>query len=208
MINQRPPYIVGIAGGTGSGKSTLSEKLCQALPHQVELIRHDNYYVDQKHLPFAERIKKNYDHPLAFETDLLISHLDALSAGNNAYMPEYDFTQHVRKTTEVRIQPQRVIIVEGILVLENADLRQRFDLKLFVDTDPDIRILRRLMRDINHRGRDLTSVVEQYLNTVKPMHEQFVEPSKRYADIIIPEGGENRVAIDIIVSRLKAAIAS
>jgi len=208
LISQRPPYIVGIAGGTGSGKSTLSEKLCQALPNQVELIRHDNYYIDQKQLPFSERVQKNYDHPLAFETDLLIAHLDALAAGQHVYVPEYDFTQHVRKTTEVRVQPQRVIIVEGILVLENADLRQRFDLKLFVDTDSDIRILRRLLRDINDRGRDLTSVVEQYLKTVKPMHEQFVEPSKRYADIIIPEGGENQVAIDIIVSRLKAAIAS
>lgn len=200
------PYVVGVAGGTGSGKSTLAERLCRALPEQVALIRHDNYYRNQQHLPFSERIKTNYDHPLAFETDLLIAHLDQLRAGQSIYMPEYDFTQHVRKTTEVRVEPCAVIIVEGILVLENAELRQRLDLKLFVDTDSDIRILRRLLRDINERGRSVDSVIDQYLHTVKPMHDQFIEPSKRYADIIVPEGGRNQVAIDMIVCRLQTAI--
>ncbi len=200
------PYVVAVAGGTGSGKSTLSERICEALQGEVALIRHDNYYRDQKHLPFSERVSNNYDHPLAFETDLLIQHLDHLKQGAAIYMPEYDFTQHVRRPTEVRVEPKRIIVVEGILILEHAELRRRFDLKLFVDTDSDIRILRRLMRDINERGRSVESVVEQYLGTVKPMHEQFIEPSKRYADIIVPEGGRNQVAIDMIVSRLRAAI--
>ncbi|HHW99582.1 MAG TPA: uridine kinase [Firmicutes bacterium] len=202
------PYVVGIAGGTGSGKSTLSERLKQALPGEVVLIRHDNYYHDQKHVPFAERVKVNYDHPLAFETDLLIQHLDELRQGRSIYMPEYDFTQHVRKTEEVLVEPRRIILVEGILVLENAELRERLDLRIFVDTDSDTRILRRLVRDINERQRTLESVIDQYLRTVKPMHEQFVEPSKRYADIIVPEGGQNQVAIDMIVARLRAVSAT
>lgn len=204
MQTSKLPYIVGIAGGTGSGKSTLSERLSRALPGEVVLIRHDNYYHDQKQLPFSERVKKNYDHPLAFETELLIQHLDQLRQGRSIYMPEYDFTQHTRREHEVLLEPQRVILVEGILVLENAALRERMDLRIFVDTDSDTRILRRLVRDINQRQRTLESVIEQYLRTVKPMHEQFVEPSKRYADIIVPEGGKNQVAIDMIVARLKS----
>ncbi|MGI6344318.1 MAG: uridine kinase [Bacillota bacterium] len=203
---RRQPYLVGIAGGSGSGKSTLSGRLCQALPDQVTLIRHDNYYRDQKHLPLVERLKTNYDHPLAFETDLLIEHLQTLREGKAVYMPEYDFTNHVRRETEVRVEPRRIIMLEGILILENAQLRELLDLKLYVDTDSDIRILRRLVRDVNERGRSVESVIDQYLNTVKPMHEQFVEPSKRYADIIVPEGGKNQVAIDMIVSRLKAEL--
>ena len=145
-------------------------------------------------------MKINYDHPLAFETDLLIKHLDELRAGRPIYMPEYDFTQHIRRELEVLVKPRRIILVEGILVLENAALRERMDLRIFVDTDSDTRILRRLVRDIHERQRTLESVIEQYLTTVKPMHEQFVEPSKRYADIIVPEGGQNQVAIDMIVA--------
>ncbi|NLW16721.1 MAG: uridine kinase [Firmicutes bacterium] len=207
MQVKKLPYVVGIAGGTGSGKSTLSERLQQALPGEVTLIRHDNYYHDQKHLPFAERVKVNYDHPLAFETDLLIKHLDDLRSGKSIYMPEYDFTQHVRKAEEVLVEPKSIILVEGILVLENAELRERLDLRIYVDTDADTRILRRLVRDINERQRTVESVIEQYLKTVKPMHEQFVEPSKRYADIIVPEGGKNQVAIDMIVAKLRSVCA-
>lgn len=203
MQTSNLPYVVGIAGGTGSGKSTLSERLSQALPGEVVLIRHDNYYHDQAHLPFAERIKTNYDHPLAFETELLIQHLDELRTGRRIFMPEYDFTQHTRRPHEVLVEPKPIILVEGILVLENAALRERLDLRIFVDTDSDTRILRRLVRDVNERQRTVESVIEQYLRTVKPMHEQFVEPSKRYADIIVPEGGQNQVAIDMIVARLR-----
>lgn len=208
MQTSNLPYVVGIAGGTGSGKSTLSERLSQALPGEVVLIRHDNYYHDQTHLPFAERIKTNYDHPLAFETELLIQHLDELRTGCRIYMPEYDFTQHTRRPHEVLVEPKRIILVEGILVLENAALRERLDLRIFVDTDSDTRILRRLVRDVNERQRTVESVIEQYLRTVKPMHEQFVEPNKRYADIIVPEGGQNQVAIDMIVARLRAVSAT
>ena len=186
------PYIVGIAGGTGSGKSTLAARVQKALPGQVTLIRHDNYYHDQKEIPFAERAKRNYDHPAAFDTDLLIEHLDALRQGQTIYMPEYDFTQHIRKPTEVLVKPRRIIIVEGILVLENPELRRRFDLRLYVDTDADIRILRRLVRDINERQRTIESVIEQYLRTVKPMHEQFVEPSKQHADIIVLKAAKTK----------------
>ncbi len=199
--------LVGIAGGTGSGKTTLVNKLIEELGEEKTIvIPHDNYYKDRSHLPVEKRKKINYDHPDAFETDLLITHLKKLQQGNFIEMPSYDFSTHTRqdKTTIIKAKP--VIIVEGILVLAEKELRDLFNIKIFVDTDADIRVLRRMMRDINKRNRSVESVYEQYLSTVKPMHESFVEPSKRYADIIVPEGGLNEVAKNIIHTKLESYI--
>lgn len=196
--------IIGISGGTGSGKTTVALALEEELGREnVALISQDSYYVDNSHLPFEERVKFNYDHPDAFEDALLISHLNQLRNGQNIEVPVYDFTQHLRTSHRITVHPRPVIIVEGILLLINPVLRSIFDIKVFVDTDADTRILRRIVRDTEERGRTLQSVCHQYLTTVKPMHEAFVEPSKRYADIIIPEGGYNKVALSLLVSRIE-----
>lgn len=200
------PYIVGIAGGTGSGKSTLAERMITGFVGQALLIRHDNYYRDQSHRSMAERIIQNYDHPEAFEDTLLTAHLSALREGRAVLGPLYDFATHTRSQKEQLLQPRDLIVVEGILALYNPALRSLYDLKVFVDTDADVRVLRRLTRDMMERSRSMASVIDQYLATVKPMHEQYVEPSKRYADVIIPEGGLNPAALALIASRLRHAL--
>lgn len=200
------PYIVGIAGGTGSGKSTLAERMIKSFCGQALLIRHDNYYRDQSHLAMSERVKQNYDHPHAFEDELLVEHLKLLRQGCSVWGPVYDFSTHSRKGQRQLLEPRELIVAEGILALHNPELRQNYDLKVFVDTDADIRVLRRLTRDIAERGRTMESVMEQYIGTVKPMHEQYVEPSKRFADVIIPEGGLNNAALALIVARLRHAL--
>jgi uridine kinase len=205
----KTPVIVGIAGGTGSGKTTVARAIYNRVGRdRIEWISHDSYYRSFDALTPEERHKINFDHPDSLETELLIRHLDALCKGSTIEMPLYDFASHARRAETQKVQPRRVIIVEGILVLAEPDLRKRIDIKLFVDTPADIRFMRRLMRDIRSRGRSLESVVEQYLTTVRPMHEEFVEPSKRYADLIIPEGGENQVALDAIISRVESLVAA
>lgn len=200
------PIIIGIAGGTGSGKTTVAQKIADALRQDVVLLPQDAYYKDQSHLSFDERVRTNYDHPLAFDTEFLIAHLRRLKAGLPVDRPVYDFKVHNRAPETVRVEPKEIIILEGILLFENQTLRDLCDIKVFVDTDADVRILRRVVRDLKDRGRDIESVVNQYLSTVKPMHEQFVEPSKRYADLIIPEGGFNEVAIDILTAKVRAIL--
>jgi uridine kinase len=196
--------IIGIAGGTGSGKTTVAKALVTALKaDNVTLISQDSYYTNKPHLPFEERARQNYDHPDAFENDLLRQHLTDLRQGKPVDIPVYDFSEHLRTQTSVRVMPRPVIVVEGLLILNDPSLRMIFDIKAFVDTDPDVRILRRIIRDTTERGRTLESVCQQYLETVKPMHEAFVEPSKRYADIIIPEGGHNTVALSLLISRVE-----
>ncbi|NLJ85880.1 MAG: uridine kinase [Firmicutes bacterium] len=199
---------IGVAGGTGSGKTTLAKSLCNQLGEDTAvLIPYDSYYKHLPHLTFQERSRLNYDHPDAFETELLVSHLKALRAGKAIEMPTYDFTTHLRTVQTISIGPRPVTIVEGILVLAEASLRELLDIKVYVDTDADVRVLRRMLRDIAERGRTLESVCEQYLETVKPMHDAFVEPSKRYADIIIPRGGHNAVALGILSSRINEFLA-
>jgi len=201
------PVIIGIAGGTGSGKTTVARAIYDRVGSgRIEWISHDSYYRNFDGLSTAERHKINFDHPDSLETELLIRHLDVLAKGSSVEVPMYDFATHSRRTDTQRVEPKRVIIVEGILVLAEAELRKRIDIKLFVDTPADIRFVRRLTRDIQTRGRSLDSVVQQYLTTVRPMHEEFVEPSKRYADLIIPEGGENQVALDAIIARVERLV--
>ncbi|HXI11615.1 MAG TPA: uridine kinase [Thermoanaerobaculia bacterium] len=203
------PIIIGIAGGTGSGKTTVARAIYDRVgSDRIEWISHDSYYREFSGLGASEHHHINFDHPDSLETELLVRHLDALMRGAAVEIPIYDFTSHSRKDETHRVQPKGVMIVEGILVLAEIELRKRIDIKLFVDTPPDIRFMRRLMRDIKTRGRSLESVVEQYLTTVRPMHEEFVEPSKRYADLIIPEGGENQVALDAILARVEQLLAS
>ena len=199
--------IIGIAGGTGSGKTTLTEKLKAEFGEDVSVLYHDNYYKSHSEMPYEERTKLNYDHPDAFETDLMIRDIQALRRGETVRCPVYDYTIHDRSGDTVEVRPTKVIIVEGILIFENQALRELMDIKIFVDTDADVRILRRIMRDVKKRGRSLDSVVKQYLTTVKPMHEQFVEPSKRFADIVVLEGGHNLVALDMIIGRIRAHVA-
>ena len=195
--------VIGIAGGTGSGKTTLMKHLLERFGSDVTVLSHDNYYRRRDDMPFEERCKLNYDEPAALETDLMARHLQALRNGQAIDCPVYDFTQHNRSGETVRIHPRRVIIVEGILIFENKALRDLMDIKIFVDTDADIRLCRRIKRDVRDRGRTLESVIEQYQTTVKPMHEKYVEPSKRYAHIVVPEGGKNAVALDMIVGRIQ-----
>jgi uridine kinase len=198
------PLIIGVAGGTGSGKSTIAAKIAQGLPpSSVAVLDHDSYYRDHSELPKQTREQQNYDHPDSLETDLLVSHLRALRSGEPIDTPVYDFKTHARQPLCRHVVPAQFIIVEGILLFVEAALRELLDIKIFVDTDADIRVLRRIRRDIEQRGRSFQSIREQYYKTVRPMHLQFVEPSKRWADLIIPEGGENRVAIDLVIGRLR-----
>ena len=198
--------IIGIAGGTASGKTTVANKIKEVFGDNVGLVSHDFYYLPHNDMTYEERTKINYDHPSAFETDRLIADIRKLKSGDAVEMPVYDFTIHNRVDDTVRLDPKKVIIVEGILVFENEDLRRLMDIKIFVDTDADERLARRILRDVKERGRSLDSVLTQYTTTVKPMHDQFVEPSKRYADEIIPKGGENSVAIEMIIERIKSIL--
>lgn len=198
--------VIGIAGGTGSGKSTLIKKIKEEFHDEITILSHDFYYKQHDDISFEERKKLNYDHPNAFDTDLMIEHVRRLAAGETIERPVYDFTIHNRINETVLVRPAKVIVVEGILIFENKELLDLFDIKVFIDTDADVRIIRRILRDVNERGRTLESVVHQYLTTVKLMHEQFVEPSKKYADIIIPEGGFNRVALEMLNERIHALL--
>lgn len=197
------PIIIGVAGGTGSGKTTVSQEILRRVGGgSIAFIQHDSYYRDQSHLPLEERAKLNFDHPDILESDLLVAHLQQLQRGQAVDIPVYDFTSHTRTEDTRRIEPKRVILVEGILIFAEPTLREVFDVKIYVDTDADVRFIRRLRRDITERGRTVESVIEQYERTVRPMHLEFVEPSKRYADVIIPEGGFNTVAMDMVVARI------
>ncbi len=198
--------VIGIAGGTGSGKTTITKKLMQRFGGDVSVIYHDNYYKAHHNMSYEQRAKLNYDHPDSFDTDLLIQAVKDLKAGRSVICPVYDYTIHDRSDKVIEVKPARVIIVEGILIFQSRELCRQMDIKIYVDTDADVRILRRIVRDVRDRGRSLESVVNQYLSTVKPMHEQFVEPSKRNADIIIPEGGHNQVAMEMVMERVKAHI--
>ena len=198
--------VIGIAGGTGSGKSTLINKIKEKFSDSITMLSHDFYYKEHSNIPFEERKKLNYDHPDAFDTDLMIEHVKALTEFRSIERPVYDFTIHNRIDETVTVNPAKVIVVEGILIFENKELRDMCDIKVFIDTDADVRIIRRIIRDVEERGRTLESIVNQYLTTVKPMHEQFVEPSKKYADIIVPEGGYNRVALEMLNERINALL--
>ena len=197
---------IGIAGGTGSGKTTITKRIMKEFGGDVSVLYHDNYYKRHDELSYAERTKLNYDPPNAFDTDLLVQHLEALRRGETIQCPVYDYTVHNRSDKTITVHPAKVVVVEGILIFAEPELCKRMDVKIFVDTDADVRILRRIVRDTRDRGRDLESIVTQYLATVKPMHEMFVEPSKRNADIIIPTGGHNRVATDFVMERIRAHI--
>lgn len=205
-IPKMKQMILGIAGGTGSGKTLVAKSIAQALGGRIAILGLDSYYLDRRDLPFEEREKINYDHPDAFDCDLLNSHIEALAAGQAVDVPVYDYANHIRAEKTERMEPAPVIMVEGILVLAMASLRDRLNVKIFVDTDADVRFIRRLSRDIRERGRSVESVIAQYMNVVRLMHLEFVEPSKRYADIIVPEGGYNHVAIDFITTKLKTLI--
>lgn len=196
--------LIGITGGTGSGKSSIADEIYSSFSKDcIAMIQQDMYYKDQSHLTMDERVKTNYDHPRAFDNDLMLEHLKCLIKGETIEKPIYDFAEHNRSKETVTVESRRIIIVEGILVLEDERVRDLLDIKVYVDTDADIRILRRLVRDIDERGRTVDSVIDQYLSVVRPMHMQFIEPTKRHADIIVPEGGQNKVAIDILVSKIK-----
>ncbi len=202
-----PPVIIGIAGGTGSGKTTVAHRVRDVSPDKtIAIIHHDSYYHDNSHLSMEDRAKINYDHPNAFDTELLIQHLQSLRGNEAVEVPIYDYSIHSRTGEFRRVEPANILFVEGILVLENQALRELMDIRLYVDVDADERVLRRLKRDIDERGRSVDSVIDQYLTVVRPMHQQFVEPSKRYAHIIIPEGGHNRVAIDLIATKIQNII--
>ena len=195
--------VIGIAGGTGSGKTTLMDNLIRQFSEDVTILSHDNYYKRHDELTYEQRCLLNYDEPAALETDLMARHLDALRHGQAIDCPVYDFTQHNRSDETIRLEPKSVIIVEGILIFENQELRDLMDIRIFVDTDADVRLCRRIKRDVEKRGRSLESVLTQYQNTVKPMHEMYVEPSKKFANIIVPEGGKNLVALDMITGRIQ-----
>ncbi|HER2923661.1 TPA: uridine kinase [Streptococcus pyogenes] len=203
----KKPIIIGVTGGSGGGKTSVSRAILDSFPNaRIAMIQHDSYYKDQSHMSFEERVKTNYDHPLAFDTDFMIQQLKELLAGRPVDIPIYDYKKHTRSNTTFRQDPQDVIIVEGILVLEDERLRDLMDIKLFVDTDDDICIIRRIKRDMMERGRSLESIIDQYTSVVKPMYHQFIEPSKRYADIVIPEGVSNVVAIDVINSKIASIL--
>ncbi len=207
MGNAQKPLVIGIAGGTGAGKTTMARAVVGELPADaVSLLEHDAYYVDRGDLSFDERCQLNYDHPDSLENTLLIGHLDDLCAGRGVDRPNYDFVQHRRRPDTTRLEPTRVIVVEGILIFAEPALRARMDVKIFVDTPADIRVLRRIRRDMERRGRTFDDSRRQYHKTVRPMHEAFVEPSRRFADVIIPEGGNQRVAIELVVERIRKAL--
>ena len=201
------PIVIGVTGGSGSGKSRVSMKLMEIFADlSVMMLQHDFYYKDQSHLPFEERLKTNYDHPLAFDTDLFVADLNRLLEGQAIDKPVYDFANHTRSNEVIHQESKDVIIVEGILILEDPRLRDLMDIKVYVDTDDDIRLARRILRDIKERGRSVESVINQYVDVVKPMHHQFIEPTKRYADIIVPEGGYNQVAIDLLATKIHSIL--
>ena len=199
--------VIGIAGGSGSGKTTLMRALIDKFGDNIAVISHDNYYKAHDDMPMEDRARLNYDEPAAFDTDMLIEHLRLLKQGRTIHCPVYDYAIHNRTDKTIEIKPTKVVIVEGILIFQNKALRDLLDIKIFVETDADVRILRRALRDVEERGRSMQSVVEQYLATVKPMHEQFVEPTRKYADIIVLEGGHNLVALDMIMQRIANHIA-
>lgn len=203
MRAHQPPIIVGVAGGTGSGKTTLAETIQQGVGERSCLIQHDWYYRDLRDIEAEERSGINFDHPDSLDSDYLVEHLQHLKAGRSIQAPQYDFARHRRAEKTILIQPVPVVVVEGILVFALKNLREMFDIKIYVDTDADIRILRRIRRDMRDRGRDFESIRQQYYDTVRPMHLEFVEPSKRWADLIVPEGGSNAIASDMIIERLK-----
>ena len=209
MVLLNKPIIIGIAGGSASGKTSLAFRLFQLFEktNSVLIIKEDDYYKDQSDIPMAERAKTNYDHPFAFDHDLLIEHLESLYNGHSVLKPIYDYTIHNRSEQMERLHPCDVIILEGLFVLENPKLRELLDIKLYVDTPADVRFIRRLVRDVNERGRTMQSVVSQYLETVRVMHDEFIEPSKKYVDLIIPEGGKNTVAIDLIATKISSILA-
>jgi uridine kinase len=203
------PVILGVAGGSGSGKTTVVRAITQALGGEhVSVIHHDSYYRDTSHLTPAARHEINYDHPDSLETELLVQHLAELREGRSVAVPVYDFAEHSRLAQRAHVPARRIVIVDGLLILWDRELRALMDIKVFVDTDADLRFIRRLQRDISERGRSADSVIDQYTRTVRPMHREFVEPSKRYADIILPEGGHNLVAVDMLVTKVRAVIAS
>ncbi len=199
--------VIGIAGGTGSGKTTVARRILKRIgTEHVALLSQDSYYKHQPHLTKEERAQVNYDHPNSFDNELLIEHLQALRQGRSVQVPVYSFSEHIRTEETIPLAPTPVVVLEGILVLADELLRQEMDIKVFVDTDADVRVLRRINRDMRERGRSFDSVYAQYLNTVKPMHEAFIEPSKRYADLIVPEGGENEIAVTLLASRIRQSI--
>ncbi|GAB6139235.1 uridine kinase [Halanaerobaculum tunisiense] len=201
------PVLIGITGGTGSGKTTVANTIIDQLGDEnISLLQQDSYYKDQSHLDFEERKETNYDHPFAFDTDLLLEHLQQLLVGEKIDKPVYSFKRHTRTSEVIPVNPTEIIILEGILILENEAIRDLLDIKVYVDTDNDVRFIRRLLRDIEARDRTMDSVVDQYLNIVRPMHQQFVEPTKKYADVIIPEGGYNQVAVDLLIAKIKSLI--
>ncbi|MGG1697575.1 uridine kinase [Bacillus zhangzhouensis] len=203
----RKPVVIGIAGGSGSGKTSVTNSIYEQFKgHSILMLQQDLYYKNQSHMPFEERLLTNYDHPLAFDNDLMFEHLEQLLRYESIEKPIYDFKLNTRSEETVHVEPKDVIIVEGIFALEDERLRDLMDIKLYVDTDADLRIIRRILRDTKERGRSIDSVIEQYVSVVRPMHNQFIEPTKRYADIIIPEGGQNHVAIDLMVTKIQTIL--
>lgn len=204
MSSNQKPVIIGVAGGSGSGKTTVCNKIYDYFTGKsIVMIEHDSYYRDQSDLSFEERLKTNYDHPFAFDTDLLVEQLEKLQNNESIEVPVYDYSRHTRSEEKIVVEPQDVIILEGILILEDKRLRDLMDIKIYVDTADDLRIIRRIERDMKERGRSLDSIIDQYLSVVREMHEQFIEPSKKHADVIIPEGGHNKVAIDLVISKIR-----
>jgi uridine kinase len=207
MTTNFTPFFIGVAGGSGSGKTTVSRRICEMVGNEhIAYLQHDSYYHDHGHLTLEERAAVNYDHPDSLQTSLLVAHLRMLRAGQSIDAPLYDFSTHGRRVETQHIEPARLVLLEGILLFVERELRDLLDMRIYVDTDADIRFIRRMRRDIQERGRSLDSIVQQYLATVRPMHLEFVEPSKRYAHVIVPEGGANRVAMEMIASRLQAVL--
>lgn len=201
------PLIIGVAGGTASGKTSVSRILYDAFSDRtITLLRQDDYYKDQSHMTLEERVKTNYDHPLSMDSDLLVSHLKQLMSGESVEKPTYDYAQHTRSDVTEKIEPTKIIIIEGLFVLEEVQIRELLDIKIFVESDDDIRFIRRLLRDTTERGRTIESVISQYIGSVKPMHEEFVEPTKKYADIIVPDGKTNTVALDLLITKINSIL--